>query len=105
LFQKGQTVALKSTYTPADKVGPGGDSRIRPLGDSGTFDSQDDSWGQFAQSFRDPTKALLPPWDEVFGPLRSGAVDDLVVIGHIGCVHWPMPSSSASARLLPTIRN
>lgn len=25
-----------------------------------------------------------PPWDEIFGPLRTGTVDDLVVIGQIG---------------------
>lgn len=27
---------------------------------------------------------LPPPWDRLFGPLQSGAVDDLVVIGQIG---------------------
>ncbi len=75
---------LKSTYTPAHSVRPGGDSQIRQLGDGGISNSPDGSWGQFVQSFRDPAKALLPPWDEVFGPLQSGTVDDLVVIGQIG---------------------
>src|SRR5215469_3624244 len=27
---------------------------------------------------------LPPPWDEVFGPLRAGSVDDLVVVGQLG---------------------
>lgn len=67
-------MSLKSTYTPAHNASPGGS----------TSDSQDDSWGQFAQSFRDPAKPLLPPWGEVFRPLQSGTVDDLVVIGQIG---------------------
>lgn len=42
------------------------------------------SWAEFVRSFRDPSQSLLPPWAELFGPLRSGAVDDLVVIGQIG---------------------
>ena len=42
-----------------------------------------DSWAEFAQIFR--TSARLPdPWDELFGPLRTGTVDDLVVVGQIG---------------------
>ncbi len=27
---------------------------------------------------------LPPPWEDIFGPLRAGAVDDLVVVGQIG---------------------
>ena len=43
-----------------------------------------DSWAEFLQAFRDPNQSLPPPWDGLFGPLRNGAVDDLVVIGQIG---------------------
>ena len=27
---------------------------------------------------------LPPPWEDIFGPLRAGSVDDLVVVGQIG---------------------
>jgi len=42
-----------------------------------------DSWRDVPQAFRagDP---LPPPWEERFGPLRAGAVDDLVVVAQIG---------------------
>jgi diaminohydroxyphosphoribosylaminopyrimidine deaminase/5-amino-6-(5-phosphoribosylamino)uracil reductase len=43
-----------------------------------------DSWAEFADAFRDPSRSLPPPWDNIFGPLRRGAVDDLVVVGQIG---------------------
>jgi len=34
--------------------------------------------------FRACVEPLPPPWEDLFGPLRTGAVDDLVVIGQIG---------------------
>ena len=43
-----------------------------------------ESWAAFLDAFRHPSRALPPPWDDIFGPLRRGAVDDLVVIGQIG---------------------
>jgi riboflavin-specific deaminase-like protein len=43
-----------------------------------------DSWPAFLAAFRDPSRPLPAPWDDVFGPLRRGAVDDLVVVGQIG---------------------
>src|SRR5438270_8765481 len=42
------------------------------------------SWAEFARRFRDDCEPLHSPWDEVFGPLRTGAVDDLVVVCQIG---------------------
>jgi diaminohydroxyphosphoribosylaminopyrimidine deaminase / 5-amino-6-(5-phosphoribosylamino)uracil reductase len=42
-----------------------------------------ESWTIVPEAFRAGT-ALPKPWDEIFGPLRSGAVDDLVVVGQIG---------------------
>ena len=35
-------------------------------------------------SFRDGEQSLPQSWLDVFGPLRSGAVDDLVVVGQLG---------------------
>ncbi len=42
------------------------------------------SWAVFADIFRASTQVLPEPWGELFGPLRTGAVDDLVVVGQIG---------------------
>ena len=42
-----------------------------------------ESWPVIPQAFR--AGALLPsPWEELFGPLRTGAVDDLVIVGQVG---------------------
>ncbi len=41
-------------------------------------------WPSFVRAFRDPAEHLPPPWADLFGPLRTGAVDDLVVVGQIG---------------------
>jgi riboflavin-specific deaminase-like protein len=43
-----------------------------------------DSWEDFVQCFRDPARPLFAPWSDVFAPLRTGAVDDLIVVGQIG---------------------
>jgi diaminohydroxyphosphoribosylaminopyrimidine deaminase / 5-amino-6-(5-phosphoribosylamino)uracil reductase len=42
-----------------------------------------DSWAGVPQMFR-AVRPLPPPWEERFGPLRTGAVDDLVVVGQFG---------------------
>jgi riboflavin-specific deaminase-like protein len=42
-----------------------------------------DSWSDVPQMFR-ALRPLPPPWEERFGPLRAGAVDDLVVVGQFG---------------------
>jgi diaminohydroxyphosphoribosylaminopyrimidine deaminase / 5-amino-6-(5-phosphoribosylamino)uracil reductase len=42
-----------------------------------------DSWAGVPEAFR--AGRLLPdPWEDLFGPLRHGAVDDLMVIGQVG---------------------
>lgn len=43
-----------------------------------------DDWAGFVRAFRNSAQELTPPWAELFGPLRSGTVDDLVVVGQIG---------------------
>jgi riboflavin-specific deaminase-like protein len=47
-------------------------------------DGMSDSWGEFVDAFRDRTRPLFAPWDILFGPLRTGAVDNVVVVGQIG---------------------
>jgi RibD C-terminal domain len=42
------------------------------------------SWLEFTQSFRAPSQLVVPPWTELFGPLKTGRVDDLVVVAQIG---------------------
>jgi diaminohydroxyphosphoribosylaminopyrimidine deaminase / 5-amino-6-(5-phosphoribosylamino)uracil reductase len=43
-----------------------------------------DAWAMFTDTFRTSAHPLPQPWDELFGPLRTGAIDDLVVVGQIG---------------------
>jgi len=41
-------------------------------------------WFQVPSRFRASPEALPEPWEARFGPLRRGAVDELVVVGQIG---------------------
>ena len=43
-----------------------------------------DSWTPVPQAFRALAAPLPKPWEEVFGPLRAGGPDGLVVIAQIG---------------------
>lgn len=43
-----------------------------------------DGWDRVPDQFRNSDQPLPTPWEERFGPLRKGAVDDLVVVGQIG---------------------
>src|SRR6476620_532646 len=43
-----------------------------------------DSWSPVPQAFRALTFPLPSPWEELFGPLRHGRVDELVAVGQIG---------------------
>src|SRR6266699_555119 len=42
------------------------------------------SWADVPRAFRDTHGALPEPWQEIFGPLRQGIKDDLVVVGQFG---------------------
>ena len=42
-----------------------------------------DGWAGVPTAFR-AQKPLWAPWDALFGPLQSGAVDEMVVIGQVG---------------------
>jgi diaminohydroxyphosphoribosylaminopyrimidine deaminase / 5-amino-6-(5-phosphoribosylamino)uracil reductase len=43
-----------------------------------------DHWEDFVALFRNGQQSLPPFWADLFGPLRKGAVDDLVVVGQLG---------------------
>lgn len=43
-----------------------------------------ETWAEFTASFRSPAHPLPSPWKDVFGPLRRGSVDELMVVGQIG---------------------
>jgi diaminohydroxyphosphoribosylaminopyrimidine deaminase / 5-amino-6-(5-phosphoribosylamino)uracil reductase len=46
--------------------------------------ASDDGWTDIPRLFREGDVALPPPWQDVFGPLRRGHADDLVVVGQLG---------------------
>jgi riboflavin-specific deaminase-like protein len=46
--------------------------------------SNGDGWEKVPTLFRASDAALPSPWEDRFGPLRKGTVDDLVVVGQIG---------------------
>src|SRR5215213_9307385 len=41
-------------------------------------------WSEVPRNFRTANGPLPQPWEERFGPLRRGTVDELVVVGQIG---------------------
>jgi diaminohydroxyphosphoribosylaminopyrimidine deaminase / 5-amino-6-(5-phosphoribosylamino)uracil reductase len=43
-----------------------------------------DPWAEFSNMFRTKVQPLPQPWGEMFGPLRRGVVDDLMIVGQIG---------------------
>jgi diaminohydroxyphosphoribosylaminopyrimidine deaminase/5-amino-6-(5-phosphoribosylamino)uracil reductase len=43
-----------------------------------------DPWEDFSNIFRGGHQPLPRAWADVFGPLRKGTVDDLVIVGQIG---------------------
>jgi diaminohydroxyphosphoribosylaminopyrimidine deaminase/5-amino-6-(5-phosphoribosylamino)uracil reductase len=48
--------------------------------------SRDASWAPVPATFRgdDSSRPLPQPWEDIFGPLRQGAVDDLVLVAQCG---------------------
>jgi riboflavin-specific deaminase-like protein len=42
------------------------------------------SWDAIAKTFRSSKRPLPQPWQGIFGPLRRGLIDELVVIGQCG---------------------
>jgi riboflavin-specific deaminase-like protein len=62
-------------------------SAVLDDGPGARFDAQSDvrsSWVSVPTTFRNSEGSLPEPWESLFGPLRRGAVDDLVVVGQCG---------------------
>jgi riboflavin-specific deaminase-like protein len=53
-------------------------------GDSAGRHRSPDTWKQFPEAFRVPSGPLPQPWGNIFGPLRNGTIDELMVVGQIG---------------------
>ena len=51
-----------------------------PLGKA----ASSDPWEEFSDIFRRGLQPLPQAWADVFGPLRKGTVDDLVIVGQMG---------------------
>src|SRR5262245_21345033 len=43
-----------------------------------------DSWASVPELFRSGAVPLPPPWEAVFGPLRVGKADSMLVVGQLG---------------------
>jgi len=55
-----------------------------PVGASAGVSSRPSSWARIPITFRNSEGSLPPPWEAIFGPLRVGRADDLVVVGQCG---------------------
>jgi diaminohydroxyphosphoribosylaminopyrimidine deaminase/5-amino-6-(5-phosphoribosylamino)uracil reductase len=58
-----------------------------PAGDRPTIDDFAEltrSWSTVPNLFRRSEKPLPQPWDEIFGPLRHGSCDELMVVAQMG---------------------
>lgn len=68
----------------AQDFGFSADGRVRrDRADTADTATAANSWASVPQMFR-AQEPLPPPWEERFGPLKRGAVDDLVVVGQFG---------------------
>ena len=72
---------MKSADTPVTRPNPHGGPGLNPADTGSTLA---DSWTAFAANFRSSHSPLSPPWADLFGPLRAGVADDLMVVGQIG---------------------
>jgi diaminohydroxyphosphoribosylaminopyrimidine deaminase / 5-amino-6-(5-phosphoribosylamino)uracil reductase len=52
--------------------------------DAAVGDAVPGTWANFAHAFRNAAQTLPALWAELFGPLRAGSVDDMMVVGQIG---------------------
>ena len=81
-------VSVMSSF-PTQDFGFPGDDRGRPdrgatgAGDCAPAAGATASWAAVPRLFR-KLQPLPAPWEERFGPLKAGAVDELVVVGQFG---------------------
>ena len=72
---------LETTCVPLAKPQLDGNNKGQfSKSDDGTADS----WAEFTRVFRAADQPLPRHWSEIFGPLRAGTVDGLMVIGQVG---------------------
>jgi diaminohydroxyphosphoribosylaminopyrimidine deaminase/5-amino-6-(5-phosphoribosylamino)uracil reductase len=50
----------------------------------GPENCSDSSWSPIPTTFRSSVGSLPSPWEDIFGPLRHGVIDDLVVVAQCG---------------------
>lgn len=62
---------------------PARPSRSDPGGRENGSDAAS-SWAPVPKTFRAGDGSLPQPWEDIFGPLRKGAIDDLVLVGQCG---------------------
>lgn len=60
------------------------DSRVQISNFPSSKYPSSDSWEDFVNLFRQAQQPLPQIWADLFGPLRKGTVDDLVVVGQVG---------------------
>jgi diaminohydroxyphosphoribosylaminopyrimidine deaminase / 5-amino-6-(5-phosphoribosylamino)uracil reductase len=77
----GNRVPLETTCVPLAKAQLDGNNKGQ-LSKSG--DGAADPWAEFTRAFRAADQPLPGHWSEIFGPLRAGTVDSLMVIGQTG---------------------
>jgi riboflavin-specific deaminase-like protein len=78
---KATFVPLKNIYSPETQTFQGGRIGQDQVLSDGV---PPDLWAEFTAIFRHSTRPLPQPWSELFGPLRVGKADDLVVVGQLG---------------------
>jgi diaminohydroxyphosphoribosylaminopyrimidine deaminase / 5-amino-6-(5-phosphoribosylamino)uracil reductase len=65
-------------------MAPASMSMVDEAGTGACGEAETESWAGVPRMFREPEGALPPPWQSLFGPLRRGLVDGLVVVGQFG---------------------
>ena len=70
----------RDKFLPFRDRGSRADLGLNPL----QFEDIERAWEQIPRLFRARVTPLPPGWEEIFGPLRAGKVDDLMVAGQIG---------------------
>ncbi len=48
------------------------------------LDDGQETWADVPTLFRTAAVPLSPPWEAIFGPMRLGKTDDLVIVGQVG---------------------
>jgi riboflavin-specific deaminase-like protein len=65
-------------------AGAASEPRLAREACAGPDASPDASWALVPATFRCGFGSLPQPWEDIFGPLQRGAVDDLVLVGQCG---------------------